>query len=143
VIEAINDIFAGIKGLQGDLQISGKLDDPHFTIQSDIGQQVAEGMRAALSHQLDHGRDELAARLNDQAAKQTDKLKDLFKQKSQSLSSQLNLNEQQVTQLMQQLTGGRIAELEILKKSGDPSKPVDLKKAGDEVQGELKKLLRR
>ena len=154
VIQALNDIFAGIKELQGDLQITGKLDDPHLAIQSNIGQQVAGGMNTALAHQLDQGRDVLAGKLNEQVAKQTGKLKDLFKQKSQGLTSQLNLNEQEVTQLMQQVTGGRLAELDKaagnpldkIKKVVDPSKPVDgkdIKKAGDEIQGDLKKLFRR
>ncbi|HEY3964787.1 MAG TPA: TIGR03545 family protein [Planctomycetaceae bacterium] len=150
VIEGINDIFAGIKNLQGTLQIRGTLESPQLAIQSNIGQQIATGMNTALAHQLDQGREALAAKLNDQVAQQTDKLKGLFKQKSQGLAAQLNLNEQQVTQLMQQVTGGPLAgldkgagnPLDILKKSADPSKPINAKKATDEIQGGLKKLFR-
>ncbi len=150
-VEAINDIFAGIKDLQGVLQIDGKLDDPHLTIESNIGQQVANGMSAALAHQLGQGREVLAGKLNDQAAQHTDNLKSLFKQKSQGLTSKLNFNEQQVTQLTQQMTGGRLAELDkaagkpldLLKKPSGPSQPADAGNAGDEIKGDLKKLFRR
>src|SRR4029079_11220127 len=74
VMQAINDIFAEIKGLQGELQISGKIDETRLAIRSGSGQQVAVGMNAALSHQLDQGREVLAAKLNEQVTAQTTKL---------------------------------------------------------------------
>ena len=149
--QSMQDAFAAIQEVHGTLGLSGRLTKPKFAIQSNLGEQLVAGFNAALSHQLDQGRELLASQLNDQAAKQTDRLKDLFRQKSQSLSSQLNVNENQVNQLMQQLTGGKLAELDKplgkvlggLKLPGDNSSPADVKPASEENEKELKKLFRR
>lgn len=154
VTSALTDIFGGIKSLSADLQIDGQLTAPHWSVQSDLGQQIAGGMNNALAHQLDQGRQELAAKLDQTVAQQSGRLQDLFKQKMQGLTSQLAGNQQDVQQLVQQVTGGRLAELDkvaakpldALKKGLDPSKPTnpdDLKKAGDEVKNDLKKLFRK
>ena len=154
IAAAIADIFSGIKALSADLQIDGPLTRPEWSIKSDLGQQIAGGMNTALAHQLDAGRQELAAKLDQTVAQQSGRLQDMFKQKMQGLASQLTGNQQNVQQLVQQVTGGRLAELDKvatkpldgLKKSIDPSKPAnpdDLKKQGDEIKGELKSLFRK
>ena len=151
---ALADIFSGIKTLSAELQIDGPLTAPHWSIRSDLGQQVAGGMNTALAHQLDQGRQALAAKLDQTVAQQSGRLQDLFKQKMQGLTSQLNANEQDVQQLAQQVTGGRLAELDkvaskplnALKKSIDPSQPInpdDLKKQEENIKGDLKRLFRK
>jgi len=154
VTTALTDIFSGIKSLSADLQIDGQLTAPHWSIQSDLGQQIAGGMNAALAHQLDEVRQDLAAKLDQTIAQQSGRLQDLFKQKMQGLTSQLNGNQQDVQQLVQQVTGGRLAELDkatggrlgaVKAASGIevPTKPEDLKKAEDEVKDGLKKLFKK
>ena len=68
------------------------------------------------------------------------------------------MNEQEVNELIQQATGGRLAELDkapgkvldVLKKPVDPKQPLDpkragddLKKTGDDIKNDVKKLFRR
>jgi uncharacterized protein (TIGR03545 family) len=149
-MDSIHDTIGAIRGVQATLHLDGTLESPRFQIESDLGQQVAAGIGAAFTHQLDAGREKLAAQLNDQADKQTNRLKDLFRQKSKGLSDQLAVNETQVNQLMKQLTGGRLAELDqpLSKgldalKGGKGSPAADVKPAVDEVQDDLKKLFRR
>ncbi|MBS0265300.1 MAG: TIGR03545 family protein [Planctomycetes bacterium] len=151
VVEVLKDVFTAIRTVEGDVDLSGTLLRPRVKLHSEIGHHVAGGLKTAMTHQVDQGRDQLESRLNDQVARQSGKLKDLFKQKSQALSAQLNLNEKQVQELMNEIGGGNLADLEkavgnplnLIKQTGDTSKPVDLKKAEEEVKGGLKKLLRR
>ena len=154
VTEAITDIFSGIKTLSADMQIDGPLTAPHWSIKSDLGQQIAGGLNTALAHQLDAAREALAAKLDQKIAQQSTRLQDMFNQKMQGLTSQLTGNQQDIQKLVQQVTGGRLSELDkvaakpldILKKAIDPSNPTssdDLKKQGDEIKGDLKKLFRR
>lgn len=154
VTMALTDLFNGVKGLSADLAIDGPLTGPHWSIKSDLGQQIAGGMNTALAHQLDAGRQALAGKLDQTVAQQSGRLQDLYKQKVQGLTSQLSGNQQELQQLVQQITGGRLAELDkvatkpldALKKSLDPSKPInpdELKKTEDEIKGDFKRLFRK
>jgi uncharacterized protein (TIGR03545 family) len=151
---ALEDIVSGIKAIEAFVGISGKLSSPRLSIKSNLGTQIAGGVSAAFEHQLDQGRDELAARLDAEAKKQSVQLQQLFKQKSQLLASRLNVTEQQVNDLAQQLTGGRLADLDkiarkpldAVKKSLNGSKPLssdDLKKEGESLKDDVKKLFRK
>lgn len=151
---ALTDIFSSIKALSADLAIDGQLADPHWSVKSDLGQQIAGGMNTALAHQLDEGRQALAAKLDQTVAQQSGRLKDLFNQNMQGLTSQLNGHEQDVQKLAQQVTGGRLAELDkvankplnALKKAIDPSQPTnpdDLRKQEEEIKSDFKKLFRK
>ncbi len=154
VTTALADIFGGINALSADLQIDGQLTAPHWSVQSDLGQQIASGMNTAFAHQLDEVRQDLAGKLDQTIAQQSGKLQDLFKQKMQGLTSQLNGNQQDVQQLVQQVAGGRLAELD--KATGGrlgavkgasgievPTSPDDLKKTEDDIKGGLKKLFKK
>jgi uncharacterized protein (TIGR03545 family) len=153
-VSALEDVFSGIKAIEADVGISGKLSSPSLKIQSNLGKQIAGGVSAAFEHQIDQGREELAARLDVEAKKQSVQLQQLFKQRSQLLASRLNVTEQQVNDLAQQLTGGRLADLDkiakkpldAVKNSLNGSKPLssdDLKKQGESLKDDVKKLFRK
>ncbi len=153
-LRALEDAFNGIKAIEADVGISGRLSAPRLSITSNLGTQIAGGVSAAFEHQIDQGREELAARLDAEAKKQSVQLQQLFKQRSQLLASRLNVTEQQVNDLAQQLTGGRLADLDkiakkpldAVKNSLNGSKPLssdDLKKEGESLKDDVKKLFRK
>jgi uncharacterized protein (TIGR03545 family) len=153
-VRALEDVFSGIKAIEADVGISGKLSSPRLAIKSNLGTQIAGGVSAAFEHQLDQGREELTARLDQEAKKQSVQLQQLFKQRSQLLASRLNVSEQQVNDLAQQLTGGRLADLDkiakkpldAVKNSLNGSKPLtsdELKKQGKNLEDDVKKLFRK
>jgi uncharacterized protein (TIGR03545 family) len=154
VTAALADIVAGINAIQADLVLDGPLDNPKWSIKSDLGPQIASGMGQALSHELTAGKQELAAKLDQTLNQQAGQLQNLFKQQSQLLAGKLNLNETELQQIAQQVTGGRLSELEkglgkpldALKKPLDPAKPptaTDLKQEEDAVKNSVKSLFRK
>jgi hypothetical protein len=125
------------------------------SIQSDLGRQIAGGLGAALSKQLEGERQALADKLDQELANQTARLQDLFKAQTKGLTGQLNSHEQEIRQLVQQATGGRLADLEnvagkslgkLIKQPQDSNKdraPVDFSKEEDQAKEGLKKLFGR
>ena len=153
-VQALEDICSGIKAIQADVRISGKLSSPRLSITSNLGQQIAGGVSAAFEHQLEQGREELAGQLDQTVKQQSVQLQKIFKEKSQLLASRLNGNEKQVNDLVQQLTGGRLADLDkiakkpldAVKKSLNGSQPLtsdELKKQGKNLEDDVKKLFRK
>jgi uncharacterized protein (TIGR03545 family) len=154
VTTALADIVAGIHAVHADLVLDGPIENPKWTIKSDLGPQIAGGMGQALSHELAAGKQELAAKLDQTLSQQSGQLQNLFKQQSQLLAGKLNLNETELQQLAQQVTGGRLSELEknitkpldALKKPLDPAKPptgADLKQEEEAIKNSVKGLFRK
>jgi len=150
IAAAVTDIFDSVQEIDAEMQIAGKLTAPQLSIQSDLGRQIASGLNAALSKQLDGERQILADKFNQQLAQQSGRLQDLFKTQTKGLTAQLNGYEQEIKQLAQQATGGRLGDLDKL--TGKPlgkliklpeSKnvaPVDFSKEEDQAKEGLKKL---
>jgi uncharacterized protein (TIGR03545 family) len=148
VAQAFADIVSEIKELEADLELSGSVSDPQWSIVSNLGPAIAGGVNTALARQLEQGRQLLAAKLESTVAKKTEDLHKLFDDKAQLLTARLHFNEQEVKQLAQQVAGGRIPDLNKI-----ATKPLDaLKKplTGDEakkqeanVKDELKKIFRK
>jgi hypothetical protein len=151
---ALADIVAGIHAVQADLVLDGPLENPKWSIKSDLGPQIAGGMGQALSHELAAGKQELAAKLDQTLSQQAGQLQNMFKQQSQLLAGKLNLNEAELQQLAQQVTGGRLSELEkvtgkpleALKKpleTGKPPTAADLKQEEEAIKNGVKNLFRK
>jgi uncharacterized protein (TIGR03545 family) len=155
IAEAVADIFDGVHEIDAQMQIGGKLTAPRWSIQSDLGRQIAGGLKGALSKQLEGERQALADKLDQALASQTSRLQDLFKAQTKGLTGQLNSHEQELRQLVQQATGGRLADLEnvagkplgkLIKQPQDSKKggaPVDFSKEEDQAKEGLKKLFGR
>jgi uncharacterized protein (TIGR03545 family) len=154
VMAALADIVAGIHAVQADHVLDGPLENPKWSIKSDLGPQIAGGMGQALSHELAAGKQELAAKLDQTLSQQAGQLQNMFKQQSQLLAGKLNLNEAELQQLAQQVTGGRLSELEkvtgkpleALKKpleTGKPPTAADLKQEEEAIKNGVKNLFRK
>jgi uncharacterized protein (TIGR03545 family) len=154
VAQVFADIVGGIEEFEADLDLTGTLGDPQWSIESNLGPKIAEGVNKALVKQLEQGREALLAKLDQAVAKQTDKLHTLFDEKAQLLTARLHFNDQEVKQLVQQVAGGRLPDLnkiatkplDVLKKPLDPNKPLnvdELKKQEESLEDDLKKVFRR
>ena len=147
----VADIFGAIQEIDAEMRIGGTLAAPKWAIQSNLGQQVAGGLSSALSKELEGERAALSGQLDQQLSQQAGRLQGLFKQNMKGITGQLNGHEQDIQQLVQQVTGGRLAELEKvvgkpldgLKKPSNGKKsgiPVDFSKEEDQAKEGLKKL---
>lgn len=78
IIEAANDVFASLQTLNATVQISGTLRRPDIELHSDVGEQVASGVKAAFTHQMDVAKEKLMAEVTDFADEQFQTLRNRF-----------------------------------------------------------------
>ena len=78
IIEAANDAFSSVKTLNASVMLSGSLLKPEIDLQSDLGEQVAQGVQLAFTHQLERAKERLLSEVNTYAADQIQKLKGRF-----------------------------------------------------------------
>lgn len=154
IATAVTDVFGGVHELDAEMEISGKLKTPEWSLKSNLGHEVAGGLSAAVSKQLEGERDALAKKLDEQLTSQKTRLQDLFKTQTQGLTAQLNSYEQQLKELAQKATGARLADLDNVAgkalnkviKPQDPKKsvlPIDFSKEEEKAKEGLKKLFKK
>ena len=78
IVEAANESFAAVRILNASVQLGGTLRDPVIDLQSDVGQQISEGVQQAFVHQLDNAKLRLISEVNNYANVQIEKLKGRF-----------------------------------------------------------------
>ena len=78
IIEAANDVFASVQTLNATMQISGTLREPNIELHSDVGEQVASGVKAAFAHQMAVAKLKLLAEVSDFADEHIQTLKNRF-----------------------------------------------------------------
>src|SRR5262249_7916495 len=92
--EAGAEPLCRIGEIVAQMQISGTLTAPKWTIQSNLGRQVAGGLGSALSKQFEGQRAALASQLDQQLRQHSGRLQDIYKQNMQGITAQLNGHEQ-------------------------------------------------
>jgi len=78
IIEAANDVFSNLQTLNATVQISGTLRKPSIELHSDVGDQVASGVKLAFTHQLEVAKEILMAEITDYADEHIQTLKNRF-----------------------------------------------------------------
>ena len=78
IIEAANDVFSRLQTLNATVQISGTLRKPDIDLHSDVGEQVASGVKAAFTHQLEVAKEKLMSEVTDYADEHVQTLKNRF-----------------------------------------------------------------
>ena len=78
IIEAANDVFSNVQTLNATMQISGTLRQPNIQLDSDVGEQVASGVKVAFTHQLEVAKQKLMAEVSDYADEHIQTLKNRF-----------------------------------------------------------------
>jgi len=78
IIEAANEVLSSLQTLNATVQISGTLRKPGIELHSDVGEQVASGVKVAFTHQLAVAREKLMAEVSDYADEHIQTLKNRF-----------------------------------------------------------------
>lgn len=78
IIEAANDVFASLQTLNATVQISGTLRKPEIDLYSDVGEQVASGVKVAFTHQLNVAKEKLMAEVAEFSDEQFQTLRNRF-----------------------------------------------------------------
>lgn len=134
VLAVIQDVVSGIQKIDAQMQVSGTALKPQFKLRSSLGQDLSEGVNTAFARQLESGRRELLVRFEQEAAKRSEKLTQLYDEQLPKLTGQLNLNKGDIHEIAQ-ACGIKLPGKIDIKGLGnlpiDPSKPIDLKKALD------------
>ena len=104
---AVTNVFAGIDDVSASVQLSGTLRRPGISIQSDLGEQVATGLRSALTNQADQLKSTLTAQVNQLAAEQQQGLSALLNARYQELLNQHASTVKQIQGTQQLLAGFR------------------------------------
>jgi uncharacterized protein (TIGR03545 family) len=78
IVDAANEAFADLRTLNATVQISGTIREPQIEIHSDVGEQVASGVKTAFTHQMEIAKEKLVAEVSDYADEQIQTLKNRF-----------------------------------------------------------------
>ncbi|MCA9011244.1 MAG: TIGR03545 family protein [Planctomycetaceae bacterium] len=78
IVEAANEVFADLRSLNATVQISGTIREPQIEMHSDVGEQVASGVKVAFTHQMEIAKEKLVAEVSDFADEQIQTLKNRF-----------------------------------------------------------------
>jgi hypothetical protein len=96
-VEAANHALGNVQTLDAMITLGGTLAKPEIDLQSDVGDQIAEGVQDAFFQQLEVARDRLLVEVNDYANDHLEKLKSRFageyeklKNDNQELLEQVN-----------------------------------------------------
>lgn len=79
IVEAANHAFTAVRVLNASVQLGGTLRDPVIDLQSDVGEQISDGVQQAFVHQLNNAKRRLIAEVNTYASDQIEKLTSRFK----------------------------------------------------------------
>ena len=78
IVEVANEAFANLKTLNATVQISGTLREPSIELHSDVGEQVASGVKVAFTHQLQVAKEKMMAEVSEYADEHIQTLKNRF-----------------------------------------------------------------
>ena len=134
VLAVIQDVVTGIHKIDAQMVLSGTALKPQFKLRSNLGHELSAGVNTAFARQLEAGRREVLVRFEQEAAKRSDKLTQLYEGQLQKLTGQLNLNKGEVQEIAQSFGIKLPGKLDIKglgKLPIDPNKPLDLKGLGN------------
>ncbi len=134
VLAVIQDVVTGIHKIDAQMVLSGTALKPQFKLRSNLGHELSAGVNVAFARQLEDGRRKVLARFEQEAAKRSEKLTQLYEEQIQKLTGQLNLNKGEVQEIAQSIgvkLPGKLDIKGIGKLPIDPNKPLDLKGLGN------------
>ena len=126
----IQEVVSGIHKIDAQMQLSGTALKPQFKLRSNLGHDLSSGINTAFARELENGRREVLVRFQQEAAKRSEKLTELYDDQIQKLTGQLNLNKGEVQEIAQSFGIKLPGKLDIKGLGGlpiDPNKPLDLK----------------
>lgn len=79
IVQAANEALSSLSVLNARVVLGGTLRDPSIELESDVGEQISEGVKHAFTQQLDIAKERLVAEVNTFAGEQIEKLTGRFK----------------------------------------------------------------
>lgn len=136
VTENVQAALNEVHKIHAAVQLAGTLRRPQVQLQSNLGPQVAAGLRGAFHRELAFRRDQLIAKADRTVAEQTAKLDQMLKRQEQELVERLNLGEGQLDEFKTLIAGhfGLPADLtvgELLRRSDLLQKGRDALRTGE------------
>jgi hypothetical protein len=101
----LDGVLAGIDKINATVLISGTIKDPKWTIRSNLGPIIAQGMNDALDHQVRLQRQKLVAHTNSAVQSKTKELTSLFNERYSGLLGKLKADHSQITELSPRVAG--------------------------------------
>ncbi len=105
--ETLAETLAGVKQVEASLQLTGTLQQPRWSLQSDLGRQLATGMNAMIAGEMKRRQEELTAGLNARLQEKTGTLQQMMNERYSGLIAGLDLNETNARGLVQRVAGGK------------------------------------
>jgi uncharacterized protein (TIGR03545 family) len=100
----LNQALAGISRFQVAIELSGTLRRPRGRLESDLGSQLSDGFQTAFRQELQARGDQIVSRLDGQARKQLEQLRELVDEQSEQLLARLEVPRREVEQLLAPMT---------------------------------------
>jgi uncharacterized protein (TIGR03545 family) len=110
---SVQAAVSGVQQLHAELHVSGELRKPHCRLSSNLGPELASGLRQAVQQELAARQQQLLDRAHQQVAGQLDRLQQDLVAQHGDILRRLEIGDEQLDQLKSQLTArlGSPAEL--------------------------------
>ncbi len=109
--QALQTALGNVNQLQADVHLAGTIDSPEWQLESNLGTELADGLNNVIAQQFTAQRDKLREKIDLAAQAQTTKFREQIGQRYGTLTSQLDLNENQAQKLIQRVAGGKSLKL--------------------------------
>jgi uncharacterized protein (TIGR03545 family) len=114
---AIESALGGVTEIRAEAVLSGTLDEPQWTLHSDLGRRVADGLERFLADELVRQSDALRGQVETLARQETAELQAMLGDGFRKAAEDLNLTESQAKQLVEKYT----------KSAGIADQPLDIR----------------
>jgi hypothetical protein len=101
----LGDILSGVHTVEATIEVSGPLEQPEWSLVSNLGPQVSQGLNQALARELTQAGDELASRVESETRGRLSAFATLVNAGFRDSSSELDLSETAVRRLFDQVGG--------------------------------------
>jgi uncharacterized protein (TIGR03545 family) len=117
----LDDAMRDVRTLEAAVLLSGTMEEPKWTLQTDLGEQLAEGVNRVVRQEIEAYRDQLLAQLNERVNTELASLGRLVNDRQQQVLDQLQLGDRQIEELKLQVAS-RIQLPKSLTGKGSPLK---------------------
>ena len=141
IVEGVNEAFSNLRTLNALVQISGTLRKPNIELDSDVGEQVAEGVKVAFAHQLDLAKAKVMTEVTEYADEQIQMLTSRFAGEYNKLledNQELISKAMEVKTLVASLRSGKVDPRSLVKQVSNSS--LIKEKDRDKINGVMEKV---
>lgn len=135
VLAVVQDVVSSIRKIDADMKLDGTILKPKFQLRSNLGADLSGGINTAFARQLEEGRRMMLVRFDQEAAKRSEKLTQLYDEQLEKLTGKLQLHKGEVHEIAQAFGLKLPGKLDLKKITNglpiDINKPIDLSKPID------------